>query len=95
MTMDEFDSLYAEEEKLIEYMDKQCSEKFKFRSCDNFPTIQDLEENDIAGNLEKYIGFLIFYSDCYTPIPEDEKEFLKVRSYIKKLLYDHLVIEEG
>jgi len=93
MKMDEYDQLVENEEKINKYLNETCSEKLKFRNCDNFPSIEALQEKQVEKELDKYIGYLVYYAECYTPRPEDEDAFGLVKQYINRILRDHLELE--
>lgn len=93
MKMDEYDQVVENEEKINRYLNATCAEKLKFRNCDNFPSIEALQEKQVEKELDKYLGYLVYYAECYTPRPEDEKAFEPVRAYINKILRDCLELE--
>ena len=57
-------------------------------SCEGeYPTVEELKKGRVEEKLERYLPFLIFYSDIYQ---SKDDEFKKTRSYLRTLLTEKI-----
>ena len=92
LTFTEYDQMIEMCEKIKDDTQNNPDVKFQFTLQDNVPTIEDFKKHDVENNIDEYLPFLLYYSDCYEPKDYNENEFKKSRKYIRNILYDAVVL---